>query len=249
MTAPSSPAGRRRDALPLTYDESRARFRHAAAEAGLGIDAHAVTARGPFGQTLTIDVATLGAARPRRALVVLSGVHGVEGFVCSALQTDLVARGTSVALPPDTAVVVVHAVNPWGMAHGRRQNESNVDLNRNWGRGRGEPRHNDDYDLIHPLACPDVPDLPSAEDLLAAAAPVVAERGADSVRDAITTAPSPGRRARQPAEHHHDQVDRRGEVGQQRPAQEARRQGHRPVPATHPLPLRTTPSLIGSSRY
>jgi hypothetical protein len=73
------------------------------------------------------------------------------------------------------------------VAHGRRQNEGNVDLNRNWRRDEVEPVHNEAYDELHPLACPDTDDLPTAEDLLATVAPVLAERGEGWIRSAITT--------------------------------------------------------------
>jgi hypothetical protein len=73
------------------------------------------------------------------------------------------------------------------MAHGRRQNESNVDLNRNWRRDHVSPIPNDAYDLIHPLACPDTPGLPGIDELFAAAGALVAERGLVWVRDGITT--------------------------------------------------------------
>lgn len=176
----------RHDRLPLTYDECRARFRRSAAVAGLAVEPHAIAARGPDGQGLTVDVVALGPPAPRSALVVLSGVHGVEGFIGSALQCDLLEVLVAAPPPPDAAVVVVHAVNPWGMAHGRRQNESNVDLNRNWRRSDSVPTANDDYDLVHPLACPDTPSLPSVDELLVAALDLVDRWGLDRVRDAIT---------------------------------------------------------------
>jgi predicted deacylase len=178
--------GVRLDRLPLTYDECRARFRRAAMEAGVIVEAHPILARGPFGQELTIDVASLGADRPARALAVLSGVHGVEGFVNSALQCDLLARWDPSEWPRDVGVLLVHAVNPWGMAWWRRQNESNVDLNRNWRRSEIEPVHNDAYDELHHLACPDTDALPEVDGLLATASAVVAERGMEWVRDGIT---------------------------------------------------------------
>ena len=36
------------------------------------------------------------------------------------------------ALPDDAAIVIVHVLNPYGMAWLRRVNENNVDLNRNF---------------------------------------------------------------------------------------------------------------------
>jgi predicted deacylase len=181
-TEPGPPVWR----LPLTYDECRARFRRIAATRGMAVEAHPIDARGPQGQELTVDVVRVGAAAPARLLVLLSGVHGVEGFIGSTLQTDLLDRIDADALPSDTGVLVVHAVNPWGMAWWRRQNESNVDLNRNWRRDHNEPIHNDAYDELHPIACPDTDDLPSVEHLLEQANELVAARGLVWVRDAIT---------------------------------------------------------------
>lgn len=172
--------------LPLTYLECRARFRRAASARGVTVDVYALDGHGPDGEELTIDVVHLGPRRPQRALTVLSGVHGVEGFVTSTIQTDLLERLDPKRLPEGVAVVLVHAVNPWGMAWWRRQNEHNVDLNRNWRRSDVEPQHNDAYDVIHPIACPDTPELPSVEALLERATAVVAERGLPWVRDAIT---------------------------------------------------------------
>ena len=185
----------RLDRLPLTYAESRARFLRAAEGAGVQPHARAIAATGPDGARLWIDTVVvgtpaprraLGTPAPRRALCVLSGVHGVEGFAGSALQADLLDRLEPAALPADMAVVLVHAVNPWGMAWWRRQNESNVDLNRNWGRDEGVPAHNDAYDEVHALACPDTPTLPSVDGLVTDALALVAERGEQWVRDAVT---------------------------------------------------------------
>ena len=75
---------------------------------------------------LTIDAAVFG--QGPKALILSSGLHGVEGFAGSAIQLDLIQRG----LPDDIRVVLVHALNPFGMAKSRRVNENNVDLNRNF---------------------------------------------------------------------------------------------------------------------
>jgi hypothetical protein len=176
----------RLDRLPLTYGECRARFRRAATVAGLAVAAHPIAARGPDGAELTVDHAMIGARRPRRALVLLSGVHGVEGFLGSTLQTDLVARLDPATLPADVGVLVIHAVNPWGMAWWRRQNESNVDLNRNWRRTETNPVHNEAYDELHPLVCPDGGSLPDGDAVLAAVRDLVGTRGLAWVRDGLT---------------------------------------------------------------
>jgi hypothetical protein len=173
-------------ALPLTYEECRTRFRRAAALAEVAVQAMPIAARGPNDLALTIDVVRLGDPAPDRALVVSSGVHGVEGFIGSALQTDLLTRWRPGSWPAGLGVLVLHAVNPWGMAWWRRQNESNVDLNRNWRRSEVDPPANPAYEELHQLACPDTSELPSIEDLLAVAQAWVAERGLAWVRDGIT---------------------------------------------------------------
>lgn len=171
--------------LPLTYVECRARFERAATDAGVPVASHPITARGPSGEELALGSVRLGPEDATRWLVVLSGVHGVEGFVHSAVQCEVLRRWA--AQPLEVGVLLVHAVNPWGMAWWRRQNESNVDLNRNWRRDDGVPFVNEAYEHLHPLACPDTPELPAVDEVLVQAQALVAERGLEWVRDGITT--------------------------------------------------------------
>jgi hypothetical protein len=88
-------------------------------------------ATGPRGGNLTIDIAWFGSDHPRRVLVHTSGVHGVEAFTGSAIQLQWLSEGIS-SIPADGAIVIVHVLNPYGMAWLRRFNERNVDLNRNF---------------------------------------------------------------------------------------------------------------------
>jgi len=112
------------------YAEARARFRSAVAARGAQLDTLTLAARGPAGEALAIDIGWLGARRPRRVLLHVSGTHGVEGFAGSAMQLEFLDE--NVDLPDDCAVVLVHALNPYGMAWLRRVNEDNVDPNRNF---------------------------------------------------------------------------------------------------------------------
>jgi polar amino acid transport system ATP-binding protein len=115
------------------YFDDRAQFRALADAAGCERRVRPIRARGPRDETLTIDVARIGSARARRALVVLSGVHGVEGPAGSALQRQWLTHDLpAYHLPDDGAVWLLHAVNPFGYAWHRRWNEDNVDLNRNF---------------------------------------------------------------------------------------------------------------------
>lgn len=92
-----------------------------------------VDAASPSIEPLTIDIGKFGVSQPRAAVVVTSGVHGVEAPLGSAIQLAVLEQlGSGLPLPADVAVVLVHAVNPYGFAWNRRFNEHNVDLNRNF---------------------------------------------------------------------------------------------------------------------
>lgn len=78
---------------------------------------------------LSIDIALIGDCSAKRKILAIAGTHGVEGFLGSAVQCALLRHLKS---PPSSyAIVLVHCLNPWGMATTRRCNENNVDLNRN----------------------------------------------------------------------------------------------------------------------
>lgn len=139
------------------YAEARAKFRAAAQRAGAALSAHRnPNARQPDGSGLTTDVARLGPAPGKAAgvLVASSGTHGVEGFCGSGCQAGMLETGTYRLLPPGCALVLVHAINPYGFAWLRRVNEHNIDLNRNnLDHGAGHPA-NGRYAEIHAWLTP-----------------------------------------------------------------------------------------------
>lgn len=112
------------------YVTARSRFRAAAQAADAALDTLALNTRGPQGEELTIDIARLGAAGAQRVVLHTCGLHGVEGYAGAAVQLAVLDRPP--ATPGGCAVVLVHALNPYGMAWLRRVNENNVDLNRNF---------------------------------------------------------------------------------------------------------------------
>jgi hypothetical protein len=112
------------------YPEARSKFLAAAEAAGAALRHWPHPLTGPDGAALACDTARLGPPGAARVLVVLSATHGVEGLAGSGPQVDLLRHPP--VLPPDTAVLLVHAVNPHGFAWLRRVTEENVDLNRNW---------------------------------------------------------------------------------------------------------------------
>lgn len=121
------------DFFSTDYAAARDRFRAAASRLGVQIESHVIASKGPRGELLSIDVATVGPARCRRVVIVSSGLHGVEGFFGSAVQLAWLAKIASAPeLPNDVKIVLVHALNPFGFAWLRRWTEHNVDLNRNF---------------------------------------------------------------------------------------------------------------------
>ncbi len=103
---------------------------------GWALEAHAIEARGPSDEELTIEVAIQPGSdefQDSRCLVVSSGLHGVEGFIGSALQLAALRYWASNPIDaPELRIVFVHALNPFGFAWLRRADSNNVDLNRNF---------------------------------------------------------------------------------------------------------------------
>jgi len=112
-----------------SYAEARRRFLEAADTAGARVQSYALPS--PSADTLALDVAVLG-TDDAPALVVSSGVHGVEGFFGSAAQLALLEQLGKATPRPAVRYVLIHGVNAYGFAHLRRVNEDNVDLNRNF---------------------------------------------------------------------------------------------------------------------
>ncbi len=114
------------------YVQARAKFRGACATLGIATESYRNPNPGPQGEELATDVAWIGPSDARFVVGVISGTHGVEGFCGSGGQIDWLLNGGSAALPRDTAMLMIHAVNPFGWAWLSRTTEENVDLNRNW---------------------------------------------------------------------------------------------------------------------
>lgn len=119
------------DYFSTDYFQARQRFVDFAASKGMQQLAIPVTAKGPNGEALTINLAWQLAKASKRCICVTSGLHGVETFFGSAVQLALLD-----ALPkndePRPGLLLVHSLNPYGFAHLRRFDENNVDLNRNF---------------------------------------------------------------------------------------------------------------------
>ncbi len=115
-----------------TYEQARFAFRKAASKnpSVSLLDSITITAKGYSNEPLSIDIAWLGNLSAKKILIHISGTHGVEGFAGSAIANSLLNQ--PIDMDEDTAIIFVHALNPYGMALNRRVNENNVDLNRNF---------------------------------------------------------------------------------------------------------------------
>jgi hypothetical protein len=139
-----------------SYCEARDKFRVAAAEAGAELTSYELEAyRGPRGEQLLVDVATLGPENAGSAFLLISGTHGVEGFCGSGCQVGFFSDRLHDALPRETRSVLIHALNPHGFAWFRRVNEHNIDLNRNF-RDFAAPRPDSSgYEALHDWLVPE----------------------------------------------------------------------------------------------
>ncbi len=143
------------EAWPADYFASRARFVELARGGGARTDSRCVDAVGPRGESLSVDIATIGPRRTDHLIVITSGVHGVEGFLGAAIQHAVLRRLGERALPDGVGVALIHAVNPWGFAHLRRVDDRNVDVNRNFiGASVPEPASPLGYAALDPVINP-----------------------------------------------------------------------------------------------
>ncbi len=146
-------------AVPGSYAESRAWFqgeigRVVARRPGARLESH------PVGEGLAIDcIAAHATERRERVLLLTTGEHGIEGYVGAAVLRLFLDEFLPRLEPETTGLLLVHAINPWGMAHRRRTNAANVDLNRNFVLDPGgfDPAINPDYDRLHRFLNPERP--------------------------------------------------------------------------------------------
>jgi len=174
------------DSFSPDYAIARGKFRDAAREAGGQLDSVGHPERGPDGGDLSTDIAWFGPRSASSALVMISATHGVEGFCGSGAQVDWLRRGEASRLPPGVAMLMIHAVNPFGFAWLRRVTEDNVDLNRNWIDFTAPLPANPGYDQLSDAICPTAwtEEARSASDQVLGA--YAAEHGFPALQQAIS---------------------------------------------------------------
>src|SRR5258707_1844987 len=121
--------------LSASYAEARRKFVAAARARTLTVETHLLPDHvGAVSEPLATDIALLGPREASGILLLTSATHGIEGYCGSGVQIALLHDEEFIRAANDARVTVafVHAVNPYGFSHGRRVNEDNVDLNRNF---------------------------------------------------------------------------------------------------------------------
>ena len=127
---------------------------------------------------------------PQRMLIITCGVHGIEGFVGSRMRTLFIDHYLERIDPETTGLLLIHAINPWGMKYKRRVTRNNVDLNRNFILEEEDFQAgiNPDYQLYDPLLNPERPLRPLWRETLGVIGAVTVNlirTGVKSIRNAV----------------------------------------------------------------
>lgn len=138
-----------------TYAEAREKFIAAANEAQATITSYEQAEKGPNGERLFIDFATVGPDDAENAIIIVSGTHGVEAFCGAGIQVNILSNPDELAKYADTKIVFLHGHNPYGWAWLRRGNQDNIDLNRNYVDFSRRFGSNEAYSEVHKLMLPD----------------------------------------------------------------------------------------------
>ncbi|MDE0284943.1 MAG: DUF2817 domain-containing protein [Gammaproteobacteria bacterium] len=135
------------------HDYQRARFRFLAAcrEKGRSTETFLHPLSAAADVELACDVAYIGEEGANKLLILSSGLHGPELMSGSGCQTGLLMEDRFAGIPGDSGVLFIHALNPWGAHHLRRNTEDNVDLARNFVDFSKPLPVNPDYERIHHL--------------------------------------------------------------------------------------------------
>ena len=145
--------------FPESYEASRTRFLH---------DVELLRPKWPSARleshplkdhpNLSIDWFWAEPRLKENLVMISTAEHGIEGYVGSAMLKLFMDEFAPRFNPENTGLLLIHAINPWGMKKHYRVNQNNVDLNRNFVfDGNFSPTINPDYDLIEDFLNPQRP--------------------------------------------------------------------------------------------
>lgn len=117
------------------YEQAHQKFCEAVSELGWSLELRSLSMPAAEQQLVTAVAQHTPVSKDHsagdRALVITTGLHGVEGFFGTAVLLKLLEQYRQLG-PPACTVLLMHALNPYGYAHCRRCDEQNRDLNRNF---------------------------------------------------------------------------------------------------------------------
>jgi hypothetical protein len=144
--------------FPATYEEARDRFVRSL---------ELVRQKWPRAQlesqalkehpALSIDWIQAEPSAPENLIFVSSGEHGIEGYLGAAVLNLFIEDMLPRLDAEKTGLILVHALNPWGMKHYRKVNANGVDLNRNFTYKEFDSIKNPDFEKLKRLINPQQP--------------------------------------------------------------------------------------------
>lgn len=145
--------------FPESYDSSRARFmRDFELLRPQWADSRLESYPLKTDPSLSVDCAWAEPRKKENLIIISTGLHGIEGYVGSVMLKIFMDEFAPKINADNTGLLLVHAINPWGMKNRRRYNENNADLNRNfiWDENF-DPRVNPDYEPLISMLNPSRP--------------------------------------------------------------------------------------------
>lgn len=118
---------------PSSYEDSRERFSRSLSLLrsqwpDARLESHPLTDH----PDLSIDWIWAEPRKKENLVIISTGEHGIEGFVGGAMMKVFIEEFAPQLNAENTGLLLIHAINPWGMKHRYRVNPGNVDLNRNF---------------------------------------------------------------------------------------------------------------------
>jgi len=142
--------------FPSTYEDSRERFKTSLSLLqskwpDARLESHPLKEH----PDLSIDWIWADARQKENLVIVSTAEHGIEGYVGSAMMKAFIEEFAPRLNPENTGLLLIHALNPWGMKHYRKVNENSVDLNRNFVfDGNFDPAINPEFQRVEYLINP-----------------------------------------------------------------------------------------------
>jgi hypothetical protein len=150
------------DYFPSSYEDSRKRFRLSLSLLqsnwpNARLETHPLKDH----PDLSIDWLWAEPQTKENLVIISTAEHGIEGYVGAAMLKVFIEEFAPQLNLENTGLLLVHAINPWGMKHRRKVNEHNVDLNRNFTYdGQFDPSNNPYFLKLTGLIAPEHP-IPS----------------------------------------------------------------------------------------